>query len=144
MLVHTAYGQGQTRATPLAMARLAATIADGGEVLQPYLIAEVRDVKGRVLEKGAGQDLGRACSAQTARAVAGMMRQAVENGTAGVTAQKAGAKPDVWMLAFAPADKPTVVVAVVVEGGVSGSATAGPIAREVLRRLLEGPNTSAP
>ena len=151
LLVHTAYGQGETRVTPLAMARLVATIANGGEVVQPYLLAQVRDVKGRVLTTGAGQDLGRACSSQTARVVAGMMVQAVENGTAGVmtirgvqvaaktgTAQKGSGKPDVWMLAFAPADNPVVAIAVVVEGGVSGSETAGPVAREVLRALLGG------
>jgi peptidoglycan glycosyltransferase len=151
LLVHTAYGQGETRVTPLAMARLAATIADGGEVVQPYLVAQVRDTKGRVVETGAGQDLGRACSAQTARQVAGMMVQVVENGTGRImsvpgvkvaaktgTAQLNGKLPDVWMLAFAPADKPTVVVAVVVEGGVSGAETAGPVAQEVLRRLLRG------
>jgi peptidoglycan glycosyltransferase len=149
LLVHTAYGQGETQVTPLAMARLAATIADGGEVLQPFLVGQVRDATGEVLETGAGRDLGRACSQQTARQVAGMMGQVVENGTAKVmalpgvkvaaktgTAQLTGGKPTVWMLAFAPADKPTVAVAVVVEGGVSGAATAGPVARMVLKMLL--------
>jgi peptidoglycan glycosyltransferase len=151
LLVHTAYGQGETQVTPLEMARLLGTIADGGEVRQPYLVAQVRDATGQVRETGAGKDLGRACSPQTARLVAGMMEQAVENGTARImavpgvkvaaktgTAQKQGAKPDVWMLAFAPADKPTVAVAVVVEGGVSGAATAGPVARTVLKILLKG------
>ncbi len=151
LLAHTAYGQGETRVTPLAMARLVATIAEGGEVIQPYLVAQVRDTKGRVLTTGVGKDLGRACSPQTAREVAGMMVQAVENGTAGImairgvkvaaktgTAQKGAGRPDVWMLAFAPADQPVVAIAVVVEAGVSGSETAGPIAREVLRALLGG------
>ena len=80
-----------------------------------------------------------------------MMEQAVENGTAGVmnvrgvkvaaktgTAQVTGRKPDVWMLAFAPADKPVVALAVVVEEGVSGAESAGPVARDVLRALLGG------
>lgn len=151
LLVHTAYGQGETVVTPLAMARLVATIAQGGEVIQPYLVAQVRDVQGRILQTGRGRNLGRACSPQTARAVAGMMTRAVEHGTAegmnirGVkvaaktgTAQRGHGNPDVWMLAFAPAEDPVVAVAVVVEAGVSGSETAGPIAREVLRALLGG------
>ncbi len=151
LLAHTAYGQGETRVTPLAMARLVATIAGGGEVRQPYLVAEVREGKGRVITRGAAKDLGRACSAQTARVVAGMMEQAVEEGTAGVmslrgvrvgaktgTAQRASGRPDVWMLALAPAEDPVVALAVVVEGGVSGSETAGPVARDVLRALLGG------
>jgi len=54
------------------------------------------------------------------------------------TAQKGHGRPDVWMLAFAPADKPMVALAVVIEEGESGSETAGPIAREVMRALLGG------
>jgi len=72
-LVHTAYGQGPTRVTPLAMARLVATIARGGEVLQPYLVAEVRSAQGRVLQRGQGEELGRVISPETAGLVAGMM-----------------------------------------------------------------------
>lgn len=151
LLAHTAYGQGQTRVTPLAMARLAATIANGGRVIQPYLVAQIRNAQGKVLVTGQGRDLGQAVSARTAQMVAGMMVRAVESGTAeamsirGVkvaaktgTGQRQGGKPDVWMLAFAPAENPVAVVAVVVEGGISGSETAGPVAREVLRALLGG------
>ncbi len=151
LLAHTAYGQGETVVTPLAMARLVATIAQGGEVVQPYLVAQVRNLKGEVLQTGQGRTLGRACNPQTARVVAGMMARAVEHGTAesmgirGVrvaaktgTAQRGHGRPDVWMLAFAPADDPVVALAVVVEAGISGSETAGPIAREVLRALLGG------
>ena len=150
-LAHTAYGQWQTLVTPLAMARLAATLARGGTVIQPYLVAEVRSPSGEVLQRGQGRELGQAVSPATARQVAGMMQSAVEKGTAGVlripgltvaaktgTAQKNQAKPDVWIIAFAPVENPTVALAVVIEGGESGGQTAGPIAREVLRALLGG------
>jgi cell division protein FtsI/penicillin-binding protein 2 len=151
LLVHTAYGQGQTMVTPLAMARLTATIARGGVVPQPYLVAEVLDADHRPMTVAQTEDAGQAISARTAAEVAGMMSAAVEKGTAGVmhisgvrvaaktgTAQKGQGKPDVWMLAFAPVEHPIVALAVVVEGGESGGETAGPMAREVMRALLGG------
>lgn len=150
-LVHTACGQGATRLTPLSIARLMAALARGGEVIQPYLVAEVRSAQGRVLERGQGEELGRAISAEAARQVAGMMREAVETGTAeamqlpGVevaaktgTAGKRRGKPDCWMVAFAPVDEPVIAVAVVIEAGESGAETAGPMAREVLQALRGG------
>jgi peptidoglycan glycosyltransferase len=135
--------------TPLAMARLTATIANGGRVLQPFLVEEVRRGD-RVLERGTGRDLGQAVSEATASQVAGMMREAVEEGTArrmalrGVsvaaktgTGEKDHTDPDVWMVAFAPVENPEVVVVVAVEEGYSGGETAGPIAKKVLRALLD-------
>jgi penicillin-binding protein A len=151
LLVHTAYGQGETMVTPLAMARLTATIARGGGVPRPYLIAEILSASKRSLMVARPEELGTAVSAATCGKVAGMMSAAVEKGTAGImelpglrvaaktgTAQKRQGRPDVWMLAFAPAEKPVVALAVVVEEGESGSETAGPIAREVMRALLGG------
>ncbi len=40
-LVEAALGQGATLVTPIAMARLAATIANGGQVVQPYLVDRI-------------------------------------------------------------------------------------------------------
>ena len=41
-----------------------------------------------------------------------------------------------WFMAFAPADKPTIAVAVLVENGGGGSSVAAPVAREVLDSFL--------
>jgi penicillin-binding protein 2 len=72
-----------------------------------------------------------------------------KTGTAQVVAIKQGARYDASRLArqhrdhalfiaFAPADKPTIVVAVMVENGGSGSGTAAPIARAVFDYYLTG------
>jgi peptidoglycan glycosyltransferase len=148
-LVEAGFGQGATLLTPIAMARLAATIASGGEVIQPYLVARVVQSNGRVVREFAGRSLGQAVSPETAARVAGMMQAAVEQGTARVVAlrghsvaAKTGSaenphgRPHAWMVAYAPADAPRVVVAVVVENGGSGATVAGPIAREMLEELL--------
>jgi penicillin-binding protein 2 len=47
-------------------------------------------------------------------------------------------------IAFAPADDPTIAVAVVVENGRSGSGTAGPIARKVIDAYLLPESVAGP
>ena len=148
-LAEASFGQGATLITPLAIARLTATIANGGEVIQPCMVDYVETVGNRRTTSGRGEQLGRAVSAQTATTVAGMMRAVVEQGTgavAGIGGLRAAAKtgsaqhpsgdPHAWFTCFAPYDAPELVVTVIVENGGSGAETAGPIAVEVLRAAL--------
>jgi len=148
-LVEASFGQGATLITPLCIARLTATIARGGEVIQPYLVDHVQTPGGRVLVRGEGKVLCRAVSVETAQAVAGMMRTVVERGTGHVadigdvqvaaktgSAQNSSGAPHSWFTCFAPFDSPEVVVTVIVENGGAGSAVAGPIAVEILQALL--------
>ncbi len=149
MLAETAFGQGPTVVTPLALARMTLTIANGGMVVQPYIVAAVQTPDGRILQSGHGRELGRAISAATAANVAGMMAGVVEEGTgrdaalrgvrvAGKTgsAENPHGEAHSWFTAFAPADDPRVVVTVIVENGGSGAEAALPIARRVMRLLL--------
>ncbi len=149
-LVEASFGQGKTLVTPLAIARLTATIANGGEVVQPLLIEHVNTSGGRTLTRGSSTKLGRAVSKETADAVAGMMRAVVEDGTGAVvdlagtevaaktgSAQNPSGDAHAWFTCFAPYEAPTVVVTVMIENGGSGSETAGPIAAAVLKAALE-------
>jgi peptidoglycan glycosyltransferase len=52
------------------------------------------------------------------------------------TAEVAEAEPHSWFAAFAPADNPQIVVAVLVENAGTGSSVAAPIAREVILAAL--------
>lgn len=149
-LSEAAFGQGETMLSPFQIARLTATIANKGRVLQPYMVAEVRTPRRRSLMKGHARDFGQGISAAAAEQLAGMMTDVVEKGTgrgarvSGVTvAGKTGSAenpqgpPHGWFTCFAPAENPRVVVTVVVEGGGSGSESAVPIARRMLEHLLE-------
>ncbi len=149
LLAETAFGQGQTLVTPLQIARLTLAIARGGEVLQPYIVAEVTDPGGGRVRTGKAVSLGQAVSAQTAHSVAGMMTAVVEEGTAADaamrsvrvaaktgSAQNPHGAPHAWFTAFAPADDPHLVVTVVVENGGSGAEAALPIARRLMGLLL--------
>ena len=148
-LAQMGFGQGALLMTPLRMALLAATIADGGSEPRPYLVRQVVRQGGGASSYGAAE-LANPISADTATNVKNMMIAVVQRGT-GTTAQLPGISvagktgtatnplgaAHSWFVCFAPADSPRVVVAIVVENAGYGATVAAPIAREVLRTALK-------
>jgi peptidoglycan glycosyltransferase len=154
-LAQSSIGQRDVRVTAMQMAIVAATIVDGGELLRPHVVEQVRDpdgrlVRGPVTSRWTGQaPRGRAVSERTARLLRTMMIDAVESGTGrraaidGVvvggktgTAQTGGS--DVaWFVGFAD-DRYAIAVVVpdVVGDDATGGRVAAPIAREVLLAAL--------
>ena len=148
-LASASFGQGQDLATPLQMAQVAATVANGGVVMKPYLVNEIQDYNGKIMEQFGPKRLNQAISKETADTLTDMMVKVVDAGTGtaaqidGVsvagktgTAEVEGADPHAWFICFAPADDPKVAVAVLVENGGEGGKTAAPIARKVLLEAL--------
>jgi peptidoglycan glycosyltransferase len=157
-VAQSAIGQFDVQATPLQMALVAAAIANGGVIMRPHVMAEVFDDEGRVVERYRPAPWRTAVSPEVAASVRDMMVAVVNAGTArsvasplpGVqvaaktgTAQLGTEPPSshAWMIAFAPAEAPTVAVAVLVQGqpGVSevtGGRVAGPVAKAVLAAAL--------
>jgi penicillin-binding protein A len=150
---YAAIGQGDVLATPLQMALVAATVANGGEVPRPRLVREVIDPSGGVVELMEPEMLGSAMSTDTARETTEMMVAVVATGT-GVAAQMPGvevagktgtsqtiegANPHAWFIAFAPANDPQLAVAVIVENGgeVGSEATGGALAAPIAKAVLE-------
>lgn len=147
-----AIGQERLEVTPLQMALVVATIANGGQGMRPYLVEQVRSAGGRVLGRGRPDPLDeRAMEAANARALTDMMKSVVDSGTgraaaldgvqvAGKTGTAdTGSGNQVWFVGFAPADNPKVAVAVTIEGqaeGTFGGSAAAPIAHDVLEALL--------
>ena len=151
LLAQSGFGQGQVAATPLQMALVAATIANGGSVPAPYLVSEVRSPEGTSDSRvPLVNTLGRAVGADAARRVTRGLELGVETAYAqkaaipGVrvagktgTAEVGGDEtPDSWFIGFAPADNPEVAVAVVMENLGSGSDFATPVGQRVLRAAL--------
>jgi peptidoglycan glycosyltransferase len=154
----SAIGQDNVLANPLQMALVSAAVANGGTMMQPQLVQEIRDPQGRVVKTFEPQVYGRPISPQTAAALTQMMTSVTSpGGTAypyadvpGVTvagktgtAQHGdGVNPHAWFTAFAPAERPQIAVAVIVlDGGDLGSEATGghvaaPIAAEVIRAAL--------
>ena len=152
----SAIGQYDVRVTPLQMAMVAAGIANGGEVMRPYLVSEVQTPDLSTLDVAKPELYRRAVSQQVAATMTTLMERVVTRGT-GTAAQLSGvrvagktgtaqhgpgAAPHAWFIGFAPAEDPKVAVAVLVEDGGSlgsdatGGKVAAPIAREVLKAVL--------
>ncbi|HSE69911.1 MAG TPA: penicillin-binding protein 2 [Nocardioidaceae bacterium] len=154
----SAIGQFDVAATPLQMAMVTAGIANGGTVMKPYLVDEVRSPDLDVLDKTNPEPFRNAVSSSVARDLTQMMIEVVDQGT-GATAQMPGIKvagktgtaqsapdrpPYAWFVSFAPADDPEVAVAVLVEdagverNAISGSGLAAPIAKRVMEAVMNG------
>lgn len=148
-LAQMGFGQGALLMTPLQMALIGATIANGGNEPRPYIVRQV--VRDDIpLSVSGTTTLTNPVSTQTAAKVTEMMIAVVQRGT-GTPAQlphvtvagKTGTatnplgRSHAWFVAFAPADHPRVAVAIVVENVGYGATYAAPIAREVLRIALE-------
>lgn len=148
-LAQMGFGQGALLMTPLQMALLGATIADGGNEPRPYIVREV--VSGGVSQSSSGAaTLASPVSPDTAAKVTKMMVAVVQRGTGTPTqlphvtvAGKTGTatnplgRSHAWFVAFAPAEHPRIALSIVVENVGYGATYAAPIAREVLRAALE-------
>jgi len=151
-------GQGEIATTPLQMAIVASTIANGGVAMEPHVAARIDDRSGRTVQRIAPKRWKRATSAATARTITDFMISVVQNGTGtaaripGVavagktgTAQAPGGPPHAWFIAFAPAEAPRYAISVIIERGGSagdeatGGRIAAPVAAKVLRTLLQVP-----
>ena len=80
-LGQTGFGQFEVSATPLQMAMVAAGIANGGTVMKPYLVDEIRSADLDVLDKTEPEEFSQAVSPTTASEVTELMVYTVEDGT---------------------------------------------------------------
>ena len=145
-VAQVSFGQGAVLVTPMQMALVAAGVANGGQIMRPYVVSEVRDYNQAVLEKTDPGVWLRPISSATAATLRDLMVKVVEEGTGtraaieGVkvagktgTAEIGGGVAHSWFIGFAPAEAPRVAVAVVVEKGTAASAS---IARDVMAAAL--------
>jgi len=152
-VAQSAIGQFDVRATPLQMAMVASAIANHGVLMKPYLVSKVRDPDLRVIQQTQPEKMSTVMSPDTAAALTVMMQAVVKNGT-GTPAQIDGVSvagktgtaetgldtpPHTWFVAFAPAENPTIAVAVLVENGgdIGNEATGGKVAAPIAKAVIE-------
>lgn len=145
-------GQGHTpgpQTTVMQNAVVAATIANGGIAMNPYVVSQVLAPDGTVLKTTRARSLGQAVGNGTAEQVKQAMLDVVQSGTgsaasiAGVkaagktgTAETNNATPNSTFVGFAPYDTPTVAISVVIEQNAKGEESAAGVAGQVLRAAL--------
>jgi peptidoglycan glycosyltransferase len=153
----SAIGQFDVAASPLQMAMVAAGIANGGAVMAPYVVSEVRSPDLDVLSKAQPEVLHQAVSGQVADWLTQMMVDVVNQGTGspaqipgvsvagktGTANSSTSKSPYAWMVTFAPANDPQVAVAVVIEQSgtgrddITGGGLAGPISKNVMEAVID-------
>ena len=157
-LAMSSIGQYTVQATPMQMAQVAQTIANGGQMMTPYLIKQIVDADNQTIRKTKATEAGRPISADTASKVTGMMQAVVSqpygSGTpmalpnvsvaakTGTAETGDGDRANAWAIGFAPADNPQIAFAVIVEGDETnptphGGDVAGPVAKAVLEAGLQ-------
>jgi len=160
-------GQGYNAYTPIQLAQATATLANNGVMYRPHIVRYITDTKTgeqRQVEPKPIRDLqlkqqnvdvirramvGVIKEGTGARAFAGAPYEAAgKTGTAQVYSLKGAQykegsvkkelRDHALFIAYAPADKPTIALAVLVENGGFGAQSAAPIARMVIDYYLLG------
>ncbi len=153
--VNLSIGQGYLLVTPLQLAGFGAAIAGRGELYRPRLVAAITSPTGEVIKEEEPL-LRRQIELPPAaweEVLSGMNRVVnEERGTGRLAAHpsvaiagktgtvQVGSPPEydkhAWFLALAPADRPRLVLVLLLEDAESGGQTAAPLAGEFFRRYL--------
>jgi cell division protein FtsI (penicillin-binding protein 3) len=158
-LVTAGFGQGFA-VTPLQLASAYAALANGGTLMRPYLVSEVLNSDGKVVEARNPQRLLQVVSSDTAQLMMGIMEQVTEKEGTGTRARVEGfrvagktgtsQKPDprggysardriASFVGIVPADQPRLVILVVVDTprtGVYGGEIAAPVFQAIAKQSL--------
>ena len=157
-LARIAFGQS-VAVTPLQLLTAACSVINGGNLMRPYVVSEIVDGNGEVIEQGTPEVVSHPVSAETSATMRALLENVVEEGggkNARIAGYRIGGKTgtaQVYVdgvvssdthigsfLGFAPADDPQIAMLVIVEeADVAvdfGSQTAAPFARDILEKSL--------
>ncbi|MBT0567720.1 penicillin-binding transpeptidase domain-containing protein [Williamsia sp. CHRR-6] len=157
-LGQSSIGQRNVRLTPLQNAVIAATVANGGVRMQPYLVEKLQAPDLRTLSTTNPTTVNEPISAAAAATLTSLMVDSEKNttgsggsvtiasktGTAEHSADSQAADtPYAWYIAFGPSANAQIAVAVIVENGdrgvqSTGGSTAAPIGRAVIEAMVGG------
>jgi penicillin-binding protein 2 len=138
VVLSLAIGQANNAQTPLTMARFYTALATDGAAATPQIVArppertQILNLKPEQL-RGLQDALSDVVSRGTA---AGAQIQGLTIAGKTGTAQVGGQQDNAWFVGYAPADKPRIVLAVLIEEGLHGS-TAAKVATKLMERYLK-------
>lgn len=144
-------GLGKTEMTPLHNAMLVAAVANGGVLMEPYVVDHIEDANGELVRKYTPTAYKSIMTPEEAEVLTEYMTWVVEHGTAsklsGMKVSAAGKtgtatydtekNPHAWFVGFAPAEAPQIAICVLVESAGSGSSYAVPIAKKLIEAYFD-------
>ncbi len=146
LAMQTAIGQGDTVTSPFHMALITCAVANGGNLMEPYLVDRIENYNGEQVKKYTPSAYRELMSADEASVISELMQGVVESGTASrlsgknyTAAGKTGTAehgdmsglPHAWFVGFSNVDNPDIVVSVIAESAGTGSDVAVPIAEQI-------------
>lgn len=151
-LVWAGIGQGEVLVTPLHMAMISASVANGGAMMQPWLVKEISSSLDQVSRTGESKLYRQVMQPETAQIIAKYMYETVESGTAGKAAirgytvcGKTGSAEtsndktkatNAWYTGFVYDDAHPYAISVVIEEGGSGGDLAARLAQTALEQAI--------
>ena len=145
-LAATCFGQGNTTLTPLQMAMVTQSIANGGKMCKPYLFASAVNGKGDTVYQGESQILAQTMEEETAGKIRDVMVEAADSygltdaygqiAAKTGTAQRGDGSNNAWMVSFAPADNPRYVIVANKLGTKDIGKTLAPLLESLYQSLL--------
>lgn len=152
-MMQTAIGQGNTLVSPFHMALITCAVANGGELMYPYIVEKVENAQGVEVNETKPIRFERLMTQQEANVLGSYMQSVVEGGTASslwglgytVAAKTGSAEYEVdgntgeeenfsthsWFVGYSNVEDPDIVVSIIAEDGGTGSSAAVPIARAI-------------
>ena len=152
-VMQTAIGQGNTLMTPLHMAMITSAIANGGELMKPYVMDHSVNNEGKLVKQYQPETYGKLLSARDAATMEEFLSYVVTDGTASAlnndrysvygktgTAEYNSNKDDnhSWFAGYArDASGKEIAVAIILEGAGSGSKHAVPLAKKMFEAYFQ-------
>ncbi|NLY35977.1 MAG: penicillin-binding protein 2 [Tissierellia bacterium] len=148
-LAASGYGQGKTLVTPLHMAMMISGVSQNGNMMQPYIVKEIRSPSGTKLLETKDKLLSEMTSPSIGRQMRQMLIKVVEDngynylqgleigGKTG-TAENPSGKDHAWYISFAKGTSKELALAIVLEEeGISGGRVAAPIAQLIYEKAMQ-------
>ncbi len=152
-LANFSFGQGSLTVTPLQVAAMFTAIARGGEYIEPSVVIGLTDGDLNIVEEADEPETRQVMSSSTAQTIGEALRTAVLEGTASAgasdkvtSAAKTGTAEtgivkngttttQAWYAGYFPYEDPKYVCVVLVEDGISGGSSAGPVFKEIAEQI---------
>ena len=152
-LVWAGIGQGEVLVTPLHMAMITGTVANGGAMMKPWLVSRVTTALGTATATGAPTPYRQILSPSVASKIAEYMYETVESGTAARAAIKGytvcgktgsaeisddkSVETNAWFTGFVYDEVHPYAISVVIEGGGAGARMPSELAAKALKKAIE-------
>ena len=145
-------GQGYILVTPLQMLRVISALANGGNLVKPYLVKKIENLEGEVIKDFSSSKKKKiSLSSSTISFLKKSLRGVVREGTGwraenkiveiagktGTVELSEGERPHNWFIGYAPSDNPRLAIVVLVEHREEDISIAAQIAGRILSQAFE-------